>query len=205
METRSHHGSSAPSFSLVVKSSMQSVSLKELFFCGLYSMLSCFSKSLGETLWWASQTSAHRRELYTGRALPQPRLRWRASSWCAAPVQGQTATICIRKEEQVSWRRWLSLWAVVVYSNAPLSCMWSSSKRTSPLMQSLLPMLLKCSVKSLFFWRPFSSSVPALTESSEGLLCSFSEGRSSSVSISPAGGAMLHISNTAAAAAVSAA
>lgn len=40
-----HHGSSAPSFSLVVKSSMQSFSLKKAFFWGLYSMLSCFSKS----------------------------------------------------------------------------------------------------------------------------------------------------------------
>lgn len=41
----SHQGSSAPSFSFVVNSSMQSFSLKKAFFWGLYSMLSCLSKS----------------------------------------------------------------------------------------------------------------------------------------------------------------
>lgn len=46
-----HHGSSAPSFSLVVNSSMQSFSLKNAFFCGLYSMLSCLSKSCVESMY----------------------------------------------------------------------------------------------------------------------------------------------------------
>ena len=45
----SHHGSSAPSFSLVVNSSMQSFSLKKAFFWGLYSMLSCLSKSCSQS------------------------------------------------------------------------------------------------------------------------------------------------------------
>lgn len=51
----SHQGSSAPSFSLVVKSSMQSLSLKKAFFWGLYSMLSCLSKSCPQQNIFSSQ------------------------------------------------------------------------------------------------------------------------------------------------------
>lgn len=60
--SQSHHGSSAPNFSLVVKSSMQSFNLKKAFFWGLYSMLSCLSHSWGKrgmnvvitsmNMWW---------------------------------------------------------------------------------------------------------------------------------------------------------